>query len=125
MKISYEIFDVEGFKKRPVIVFENPAYIGLEDLLNIDSSLISLTDIMQKIVKVEKKQSSFEAIGNERVLLEIEKEYATISDMFEGLIEADELYPPICIKTLKLKKIIVEWEEIRKLLDWMIKNNCN
>ncbi|WP_152657118.1 hypothetical protein [Oceanobacillus sp. CFH 90083] len=116
MNINYEIFDRKGFKKRPVINFEDKKYIGLEDLLNVDNSLITIDDILEKIKIVEEEKSDFEEIGNERSLLEIRKDQSTISDMFEGIIDDNELYPIIHIDTLKLKDIVLKWKDARKKL---------
>ncbi|MGR3779243.1 hypothetical protein ACT1UG_27095 [Bacillus paramycoides] len=116
MKINYGIFEVEGHKKRPIINFEDKEFIALEDLLNVDYSLIGIDDILEKINNVEEGKSDYEEIGNERSLLEIERGQCTVSDMFEGLIEEDELYPTVRISILELKNIILKWKQEREKL---------
>lgn len=118
MEINYTIFDKEGFDKIPLIGFDDKQYIGLEDLLNVDFSSITLDDILNKINKVENEESNFEEIGTERSMVEIKIDYCTIYDIFVGLIDDDELNPTVILPTYEFKKIVVDWKkERRKLLD--------
>ncbi|MBM5707348.1 hypothetical protein [Listeria ivanovii] len=116
MKITYDIFNVDGFEKRPTIGFDSKENVGLEDLLNVDTSLITLDDILSEIDKVESGESSLEEIGSERSMVEIRKDECIIYDSFEGIVEDDELYPTIKMPTPEFKKIVVEWKAERKRL---------
>lgn len=116
MEITYSIFDVPGYQKYPIIHFTNKKYIGLEELLNTEGSEIGLEEILEKLTLVEKGQSQIEEIGNERSMLEIRKENCTIYDLFEGIIDDDELNPTVTISLEELKQIILNWMVERERL---------
>jgi hypothetical protein len=109
MEVTYSIFDKPGYQKYPIIHFTDKKYIGLEELLNTEGSEISLEEILEKLNTVEDGQSRLEEIGNERSMLEIRKEKCVIYDLFEGIIDKDELNPTITIPIEQLKTIIQNW----------------
>lgn len=61
---------------------------------------ITLEDIVLKIELVKDNSSAKEVIGSERALVEILDEVVEISDLFEGIIDDEDLFPSIQINSL-------------------------
>lgn len=95
--------------KKTIILFKENKYIGLQELINtIDLYNITLEDIVLKIELVQDNSSVKEVIGSERALIEISDEVVEISDLFEGIIDDEDLFPSIQIPTDKFKEIILD-----------------
>ncbi|MDZ5759846.1 hypothetical protein RAK27_14385 [Carnobacterium maltaromaticum] len=94
--------------KKTIILFKENKYIGLQELINtIDLYNITLEDIVLKIELVQDNSSVKEVIGSERALIEISDE-VVISDLFEGIIDDEDLFPSIQIPIDKFKEIILD-----------------
>lgn len=95
--------------KKTIILFKENKYIGLQELINtIDLYNITLEDIVLKIELVKDNSSAKEVIGSERALVEILDEVVEISDLFEGIIDDEDLFPSIQIPIDKFKEIILD-----------------
>jgi hypothetical protein len=90
------------------IEFSSKDYIGLQDLLNtIELYSITLDDMMKKLILVKNQESETEKIGTERVMLEMNENGVIVYDLFEGLVEDEELLPTIRISLDELERVIL------------------
>lgn len=115
MNIEYGIFDEKGFTKHPTISFDQQ-FIALEDLLNIDHSLITLDAILSKIDLIESHKSTLQRIGSERSLAEISLEKVTIYDTFEDFVNEEDVYPTVELTLAQFKEIVLNWKKKREEL---------
>lgn len=122
MNIEYGIFDAKGFTKHPTIGFDKE-YIALEDLLNVDHSSITLDDILRDIKLVEDKHSLIQKIGSERSLAEITENQVTIYDLFEDMVDEEDVYPLVILSLEQFKTIVLNWKQKREELIKLIDND--
>ncbi|ALC82616.1 MULTISPECIES: hypothetical protein [Bacillus] len=108
MKFYFKQREIHG-QSKIITIFEDEKYISLEDILNFE--LISVDEIIDKVDSVMLGKSSLQEIGNERCLISVTKDGIEISDLFEGIIDDDELYPVVKLSNDEFRKFLLNWKK--------------
>ena len=96
-------------KERVITSFCNKEHISIQDFFNTPN--ISINEIKDNIDKILSCESSRYEFGNERVYVEIANNSVCFTDLFEGIVSDDELYPRITISIGEFKRLLLNWEE--------------
>lgn len=104
-------YKIERNNDQLTIILEDPNFIGLQELLNtIDMFNISLDDILTKIKWVQSGLSNYEEVGSENAMIEISGGGSKVYDLYDGLLDKEELFPTISVSNEELKAIVEIWK---------------
>lgn len=93
-----------------VINFHDSKYDILGEFLMTDAPAMSYR-ILKDIEEVLSGERDRARVSGNRCSLEITPELTKLEDLFDGLFENFDTYPPVEIETLLLRDLIVMWKE--------------